>query len=299
VSAIRTVGLRKTFQGVVALDGLDLAVEAGQVFGFLGPNGAGKTTTLRLLAGLSRPTAGRAWIDGLEVGPSSPARGRVGYLPEEPRFYRWMTASEFLGVYVAGLLGIDRRQGRRRAGELLARVGLEDVARRRIGGFSRGMRQRLGLAQALLHEPAVLLLDEPVSALDPGGRRDMLELIGQLKEHHTVFMSTHILQDVERICDTIGVLNHGKLVTVEGRETLMRRYAIPGIEVEFRAAPSAVAAWAEAVRREPGILAVELHGTHVQLRLEDGPQTADWVQRRFQVARPTLEDVFLRLVGSS
>ncbi len=309
MSAIRTQGLRKTFGTVVGLQGLDLEVRSQTVFGFLGPNGAGKTTTLRLLAGLSRPTAGRAWIGDILVGPDSPARGLVGYLPEEPRAYPWMTAAEFLGVYVGGLFHMEARRARQQAAELLELVGLQDVARRRIGGFSRGMRQRLGMAQALLNDPQVLLLDEPVSALDPGGRRDMLELIEDLKERRTVFMSTHILEDVERICDTIGVLNHGVLVTVEAREALLGRYAVPGVEAEFQADPRSVAAWAEAARREPGILAVEVNGTAARLRLDGGPQTGSRVQalvlgsgmavERFQVARPTLEDVFLHLVESS
>ncbi len=309
MTAIRTQGLRKTFGSVVGLDGLDLEVRPQTVFGFLGPNGAGKTTTLRILAGLSRPTAGRAWIADMPVGPESPARRLVGYLPEEPRFYSWMAAGEFLSAYVGGLFRMEPSRARQRAGELLERVGLEDVARRRIAGFSRGMRQRLGLAQALLNDPQVLLLDEPVSALDPGGRRDMLELIGQLKDEHTVFMSTHILEDVERICDTIGVLNHGKLVTVEEREALLGRYAVPGVEVEFQADARAVAAWAEAARREPGVLAVEVESAVARLRLDGGAQTGPRVQalvlgsgmavERFQVARPTLEDVFLHLVESS
>ena len=306
MSAIRTEGLRKTYGSVVGLHGLDLDVRPQTVFGFLGPNGAGKTTTLRLLAGLSRPTAGQAWIADVPVGLESLARKMVGYLPEEPRFYPWMTAAEFLGVYVGGLFGMDRRQGRQRAAELLERVGLQDVARRRIGGFSRGMRQRLGLAQALINDPQVLLLDEPVSALDPGGRRDMLEWIGQLKSQHTVFMSTHILEDVERICDTIGVLNHGSLVIVEDRGTLLSRYAVPGMEVEFQAEAQSVATWAEAARREPGVLAVEVEGTAAYLRLDGDAHTGPRVQalvlgsglvvQRFLVARPTLEDVFLHLV---
>jgi len=309
LTAVEVENVRKAFGTVRAVDGVSFTVERGGIFGLLGPNGAGKTTTLRLLAGLSRPTAGQAWIGGAPVGPESPAREMVGYLPEEPRFYPWMTASEFLAKYVGGLFKMEARQARRRAAELLELVGLQDVARRRIGGFSRGMRQRLGMAQALLNDPPVLLLDEPVSALDPGGRRDMLELIGGFKEQRTVFMSTHILEDVERICDTIGVLNHGELVTLEEREALLSRYAVPGIEAEFSADGASVAAWAEAARREPGVLAVEVDGHLARLRLDGGPQTGARVQalvlgsgmpvERFQIARPTLEDVFLRLVEST
>jgi ABC-2 type transport system ATP-binding protein len=291
---------------VKALDGLDLTVEAGTVFGFLGPNGAGKTTTLRILAGLAHPTGGRAWVAGHPVGPESRARALVGYLPEEPHFYTWMSAQEFLADYVAGLFRLERREARARASELLDRVGLKDAARRRIGGFSRGMRQRLGLAQALMNRPQILLLDEPVSALDPGGRRDMLELIGNLKDAATVFMSTHILEDVERVCDTVGILDHGRLVALDAREALLRRYAIPAIEVEFQGAPEAVAVWTEGLTGRPGITGVERTGSLVRIRLQGNGKTSLALQQqvlgaglpvvRYQVARPSLEDVFLSLV---
>ncbi len=302
---IRTEGLRKTYGEVVALQGLDLAVERGTLFGFLGPNGAGKTTTLRLLAGLARPSAGRAWLAGEPAGPESRARAKVGYLPEEPRFYNWMTPIEFLADYVGGLFGLDARQGRARAEELLEKVGLRDTVRRRIGGFSRGMRQRLGLAQALMNRPQVLLLDEPLSALDPAGRRDMLEWIGDLKSESTVFMSTHILEDVERICDTIGILNRGRLVTVEPRQALLARYAMPAVEVEFDAPGADIAAWAAAVRSRPGVLGTEVVGAVAIVRL-DAERARQSIQRAvlesgllvlsYRVSQPTLEDVFLQLV---
>jgi ABC-2 type transport system ATP-binding protein len=305
VSEIRTEALRKTYGEIVALQSLDLSVEAGTVFGFLGPNGAGKTTTLRLLAGLARPSSGQAWLAGEPAGPESRARAHIGYLPEEPRFYNWMSPLEFLSGYVGGLFGLAREQASDRAHALLERVGLADAARRRIGGFSRGMRQRLGLAQALMNRPRVLLLDEPVSALDPGGRRDMLEWIGELKSETTVFMSTHILEDVERICDTIGILHRGRLVVVEARQTLLTRYAVPAVEVEFDAPAHRIAAWAEAVRAKPGVVGTDVVGSVVTVRL----QVADAhlsVQAAaldaglpvvaYRVARPTLEDVFLRFV---
>src|SRR3990172_3790109 len=266
VSEIRTEGLRKIYGDVIALHGLDLTVEAGTVFGFLGPNGAGKTTTLRLLAGLARPTSGQAWLAGKVTGPESGARAYVGYLPEEPRFYNWMSPEELLSGYVGGLFGLGRIQVSAGAHDLLERVGLADVARRRIGGFSRGMRQRLGLAQALMNRPRVLLLDEPVSALDPGGRRDMLTLIGELKSETTVFMSTHILDDVERICDSIGILRAGRLVALEGREALLERHAAPALEVHFDAPSEAVATWAAELQKHPFVSGVELDGSSVRIR---------------------------------
>ena len=308
MTAIRVEGLRKAFRQVQALDGLSLEVASGTVFGFLGPNGAGKTTTLRILAGLARPDAGGAWVGDHPVGPESPARRALGYLPEEPHFYTWMTATEFLRDFVAGLFGIPPTRARQRTAELLDLVGLKDVARRRIAGFSRGMRQRLGLAQALMNEPRVVLLDEPVSALDPAGRRDMLLLIEALRSKAAVLMSTHILDDVERICDTVGIIDHGRMVALDERQALLERYATPWLQVEFRSETARVAAWAEALRSAPGVAEVTVSEARVRIRLE----TADGTDQKilglalasgmpietFEHANPTLEDVFLRLVGT-
>jgi len=308
MSAIRIENLTKAYGSVRALDGLTLAVEPGTVFGFLGPNGAGKTTTMRILAGLARPGGGQAWVAGEPVGPDGRARALIGYLPEEPRFYPWMRAEEFLARYVGGLFRLPRREARERADELLEKVGLVEAGRRRIGGFSRGMRQRLGLAQALMNRPQVLLLDEPVSALDPGGRKEILELIGGLNDQATVFMSTHILEDVDRVCDTIGVIDHGRLVALETRDALLDRYAIPAVEVEFDAGTDAVAAWAERMSRHRAAAGVETDGRRVRIRLAGSAGAAGEAQREvlgsgltvleYRIARPSLEDAFLRLVES-
>ena len=306
MSAIRIEGLRKAFRQVRALDGLSFQVEPGTVFGFLGPNGAGKTTTLRILAGLARADGGAAWVADHPVGPESPARRLVGYLPEEPHFYTWMTATEFLRDYVAGLFGLAPAEARRRTAELLERVGLKEAAGRRIGGFSRGMRQRLGLAQALINRPQVVLLDEPVSALDPAGRRDMLLLIEDLRRTSTVLMSTHILDDVERICDTVGIIDRGRMVTVDERQALLDRYGAPLLEIGFRADHGRVDAWAGTLRTLPGIASVSCEESTVRAQLEaanTGDQqvlglavASGMPVDNFRHGRPTLEDVFLRLV---
>ena len=172
---IRIENLVKHYGAVHALDGLSLQVNPGAVYGFLGPNGAGKTTTMRILTGLAQPDSGRAWILNHEIGqPGVDVRNLIGVLPEEPVFYPWMTAREYLRDFIARLYRLDPTTARKRTDEMLAIVGLKEARNRRISGFSRGMRQRLGLAQALLHNPQVLLLDEPVSALDPAGRKDVL-----------------------------------------------------------------------------------------------------------------------------
>lgn len=228
--AVVVRGLTKRYGDVVALDRLDLDVPAGSIFGFLGPNGAGKTTTLRLLTGLGRPTAGTASVDGINVatGGRELAR-RIGSLDQDPRFYGWLTGRELLTL-VGRCYGFDARQLRGRVDEVLDLIGLVEAADRRIGGYSGGMRQRLGIGQAVLPRPAVLFLDEPVSALDPAGRRDVLEFIGGLRGAMTVVMSTHILGDVERICDRVGILDRGHLVTEGPMEELLERHAQPMFE---------------------------------------------------------------------
>ena len=305
--AIRTEDLRKRYGQVTALDGLTLTVEPGTIFGFLGPNGAGKTTTMRLLTGLARPSAGRAWVAGQEVGHDGTAAARIGYLPEEPAFYPWMTPAELLD-HVGRLFGLPGRERRARAGELLELVDLGRVARRRIGGFSRGMRQRLGLAQALVNHPEVLLLDEPVSALDPAGRKEVLELIGRLGSQCTVFMSTHILQDVERVCDTVAILNHGRLVVEAPQAELLDRYTLPAFELECVESDEApFKAWLDTLPDLEWVssVAVDGHVGRVIVRDVDVACRALLAQvvekglilRRYEIVTPSLEDVFLRLVG--
>ena len=316
MAAIRTEGMTKVYGAVHALDGLTLTVEPGTVFGFLGPNGAGKTTTIRLLTGLAKPTRGRAWVAGEEVADSSKVAARIGYLPEEPAFYRWMTPTDLLD-YVGRLFGLSTQERRSRATDLLELTGLSQVSKRRIGGFSRGMRQRLGLAQALVNRPEVLFLDEPVSALDPGGRKEVLEMIGHLRGQCTVFMSTHILQDVERVCDTIGIIDHGKLVVEAPQDELLDRYTVPAFELEceegseagFEAllealhglewVTSAVAdppggAVARVVVKDLGLARRELLPQVVQQATALGV-----ILRRYQIVTPSLEDIFLRLVGEA
>ena len=184
---------------------------AGSVFGFLGPNGAGKTTTLRILGGLARPTAGSAAVLGHDVASAGNAvRTQIGFLPDVPGFYKWMTAAEFLR-FAGGLFSIDDATLRARVAALLDLAGLASVDAR-IGTFSRGMKQRLGVAQALINAPRLLLLDEPTSALDPIGRKEVLDMIAALAGRTTVFFSTHILADVERVCDTVAVLDRGRVV---------------------------------------------------------------------------------------
>lgn len=308
MNAIRIEGLQKSFGRVQALAGLDLTVEEGAVFGFLGPNGAGKTTTIRILAGLARPNRGRAWVAGQEVtADHRRVAARIGYLPEEPACYPWMTPREFLD-HVGRVFGLSAQEREERIKELLDLVGLAEVSKRRVGGFSRGMRQRLGLAQALVNRPQVLLLDEPVSALDPSGRKEILEMIAGLRGRCTVFMSTHILADVERVCDTVGIINLGRLIISGRQEDLVARYAQPVFELEGEpGASSQIEAWAEALRREPWVAAISVDGATARVAVRDVEVAkrelmatavrAELALTRYQMLKPSLEDVFMRLVG--
>lgn len=223
MNVIETRGLTKKYRGKTVLDQLTMAVPEGSIFGFLGPNGAGKTTALRLLLGLARPTSGSAQMLGQEVTNANiAARQQIGYLPDVPNLYPWMTATQFLR-FAGEMFGLRGPELDQRIQSMLALAGLNGV-RTKIGGYSRGMKQRLGIAQALINSPKLLILDEPTSALDPLGRHDVIQVIGSLRGHTTVLFSTHILGDVERVCDQIAVLNQGRLVTQGATAELKARY---------------------------------------------------------------------------
>jgi ABC-2 type transport system ATP-binding protein len=309
IVAIRARGLTKRFGPVIALDGLDLDVPAGSIFGLLGPNGAGKTTSIRLLTGLARATAGSAEVAGVPVGLDRPdLHRRLGYLDQDPRFYAWMRGRELLEL-IGRLTGLDGADLHRRVAENLERAGLAGAAERRIGGYSGGMRQRLGIAQALLNRPEVVFLDEPVSSLDPEGRRDVLALIAGLRGETTVVLSTHVLSDVERVCDRVAILDRGRLVTEAPLEQLLAEHARPIYrlipEAGQEAAVSSLlprlraAAWTTEATVEPGgLIRVVVDNPDaagraiLPLIVESGVRLAE-----FERARPTLEDVFLELVG--
>ena len=307
---VSTRGLTKRYRLDVALDHLDLDVPAGCVFGFLGPNGAGKTTTLRLLTGLARPTEGSATVAGIDATTGGRAlAGRIGALDQDPRYYGWMTGRELL-VFVGRLHGLDGATLRTRVDEVLETIGLVDAANRRIGGYSGGMRQRIGIGQAMLPRPSVLFLDEPVSSLDPAGRRDVLEMISRLRGTCTVFMSTHILNDVERVCDRVGILDHGRLIAEAPMDELLASHARPILELDPEPGQDAAVdalvatvraqAWTRDVRVEHGLVRVFVTDAD-RAAIEMLPLVVATGVRlgRFERVRPTLEDVFLALVGTA
>jgi ABC-2 type transport system ATP-binding protein len=306
--AITMEGLGKRYGAVSALDGLTLDVPSGSVFGFLGPNGAGKSTTLKILAGLTHASSGSATIDGSTVDVQGAHRARVGYLGQEPRFYGWMTGRRTL-EYVSSFYPASH--GGRRIDQLLELVGLSDAADRPTRGYSGGMRQRLGIAQALAGDPPVLLLDEPAAALDPIGRHDVLELLGRLKGEKTVFYSTHLLDDVQRVSDHVAILDRGRLVVTASTGALMHRAASGRIRVVLLGADDSTT---DGLARLPGVggaVLLERRGreSHYDLTVDDS--MTDTVQRgvmRLAVERDLvvaanqpetadLESVFLRIVN--
>ena len=308
-SAISCRGLTKRYGDVLALDALTLDVPTGAVFGILGPNGAGKTTLLRLLTGLARPTAGEATVAGLNVTThAAEVHRHISFLDQSPQYYSWMRGRELV-TFAGELFGLRGAELRTRVDEVLALAGLTDAANRRIGGYSGGMRQRLGLAQALVNRPEVLFLDEPASALDPAGRHEILAAIAGLRDTATVCMSTHILADVERVCDTVAILDRGRLLVSAPVAELQARFAHPAFELELDAGQGAAAEQlVAALRTEPWVADVAHQGDVVRLLAADtaaaGRELLPLVAARgiqlqhFERVRPDLEDIFLRLTAS-
>ncbi|HZM83951.1 MAG TPA: ABC transporter ATP-binding protein [Candidatus Limnocylindrales bacterium] len=237
---VRTTGLSKSYGPHVALSDVDIEVPRGSVYGLVGPNGAGKTTLLMILAGLRHPTGGQVRLE-------APPR-RVALLPDTPQFDPWLTGFEV--VSLAAHLSEARSPD---VGRMLADAGLSDAAQRRVGGYSRGMLQRLGIAATMVGQPELLLLDEPASALDPAGRREVLDLIAGLRGEATVVFSSHILGDVHEVCDTVGVMRAGTLLYQGTLENLLVGRAVPAYRVHLRSPAGPVV---EALRRQEWVTAV-------------------------------------------
>jgi ABC-2 type transport system ATP-binding protein len=311
MDAIRTEALTKHYpvgfwrrRPYVALDNLTLSVAPGQVFGFLGPNGAGKTTTLKLLMQLTYPTSGRAEILGRPVGDVD-VRRRVGYLQENPSFYDYLTAEELL-VYMAGLFGLAGPDRRRRAARLLDEVGIGAERRFQLRKFSKGMLQRVGIAQALVNEPEVVFFDEPMSGLDPIGRREIRELILRLRDRGcTVFFSSHVLSDAEALCSRVAILAGGRLAA-EGELSDLLAFRVRGWELVAAGVASALV---ERLRMDGAVTQVRAIGGDryaMELPVSSAPEgvMAGIIGQGGQIVsltpvRDTLEDLFVRKVAEA
>jgi ABC-2 type transport system ATP-binding protein len=290
---ITTRGLTKRYGEHVALDGVDLAVAVGSVYGLVGPNGAGKTTLMALLSGLRKPTAGE-----LHIGAP---RRRVALLPDTPQFDPWLTGREVVAL-ARTLVGSPGPA--ERVDQVLVEAGLTEAADRRVGGYSRGMLQRLGIAATVVGDPELLLLDEPASALDPAGRREVLDLLAQLRGRATVLLSSHILADVQEVCDTVGVLRAGRLLYQGGLEALLVGRAVPAYQVVLASPVEPVAErlraqdWTTGVDQiAAGRLRVGVRSLEAQVRLAAVLGVCGARVVSLGPEAPDLEDVFLELTS--
>lgn len=304
---IRATHLIKRFSGLTAVDDLSFEVERGQITGLLGPNGAGKTTLLRMLTGFLTPTSGEIVIAGRSIRESSlDIRRRVGYLPENCPLYPEMRVDEYLS-YRAALKGVPARDIRNQVADSREKCGLADAGKRIIGQLSKGYRQRVGLADALVHDPDLLILDEPTVGLDPNQIREVRELILHLSDRHTILLSTHILPEVEAICRRVLILDRGRLILSDSSEN-MRRFHAGGCRVYFEM---------EALEADLRAELAAWPGGELQLRPTDGRWLAGslnwtgeedprpelfrraaargWTLREIRVERYSLEDVFVSL----
>ena len=304
MNAIETQGLTKQFGTYKAVDELKLKIPFGSICGFLGKNGAGKTTTIKMLVGLAQPTNGSIYLMGKERKFGLCNNTNIGYLPDVPNFYGYMTANEYLD-FCGRLYGMADKKRASVTEELLKRVDLFGV-KTRIAGFSRGMKQRLGIAQALINKPDVILLDEPISALDPIGRHEVMEIIRSLRGSVTVFFSTHILSDVEDVCDYAVIVEKGKLLVDDTMENIKKRYADNTAKLRLYSVPDGKK-FIELVQKRNKLTAEKLNDFDFLLRGMDihalGKMIpamlseADIALESYGAHVPTLEDIFLEVTS--
>jgi ABC-2 type transport system ATP-binding protein len=311
---IRTQGLSKTYGDVEALKNLDLQVPQKSIFGFLGPNGAGKTTTIKLLLGLIHPTSGGGTIFGQDIlRDSVDIRARVGYLPQDARFYEHMTARQVLDYTAKFFFKGPQSEIDKRVDEMLDLVGLADKANRPIKGFSGGERQRLGIAQAEINYPDLLILDEPAASLDPQGRRDVLEVMTRIRKYASIFYCTHILDDVQRVSDEVAIVNKGEMIAQASIDELLAGTGETVYSVTLRGDAASIASATAHVNEQAWVSGIEASQRGEQtiwevtvtdeaaaedqlltLLVSSGIKVADFGRKEY-----ILEDVFLSIVERS
>ena len=299
MALLKASDLVKKFGNTNAVKGINFHIEEGRCVSLLGPNGAGKTTTLKMLSGLLEPTLGSIDFNGEKA---EDLRQFIGYLPQYPAFYNWMSGKEFL-IFAGQLAKLNRKEAEKRSEELLQRVGLTNAKKRKIGGYSGGMKQRLGLAQALIHRPKLLVLDEPVSALDPLGRREVLDMMREIKEETTILFSTHVLHDAQEISDDILIMHAGEIAISGSLQSVMEEYRQPIVQIEFE---SQASDWLKRIASYSFVSEVNIQGNKTSIVLKDmvdGKQTLlkDIVERnlqirKFEISQTTLEDLFMKVV---
>jgi len=304
---IKVINLKKSYGRLEALKSISFEVERGSVFGFIGRNGAGKTTTMNILTGLIKFDEGKIFIKGKDfLKHKQEIIKSIGYLPETPTFYNYMNAYEYLN-FIGKIIGYDFKKPRKNAGELLEMVKLAKQGERRIGGYSRGMKQRLALTVAFMNSPEILFLDEPASALDPEGRMEMLELIEGLKDNKiTIFLSTHILNDAERVCDKICIIDKGKILLTKKLSQLYETYIQPIFDIEFEEDPGGEI---NLLKKLNWVGSIKESGQRISLYVKDIDYAKKEILKElsklntnvasYKIRKSTLEDIFIGMVSKN
>lgn len=302
---LRIEQLHKRFGKNQVIKGLDLQVPEGEIFGFIGQNGAGKTTTMKMVLGLLPADAGIIYVNGEQVRfGETKTNEAIGYLPDVPEFYPYMTAMEYLKL-CGNVTGMNAEKTKARSVELLGLVGLE-ISKKKIGGYSRGMKQRLGIAQALLNQPKLLICDEPTSALDPVGRKEILDILLAVKAQTTVLFSTHILSDVERICDRVAVLHDGQIQLSGTLQELKAKHKAETLTVEFHKLADCNK-FVDMLKKQIADLEYEINGNEMKIHTDNLTATQtqamtllvreDILPIRIEVLEPSIESLFLGVVS--
>lgn len=299
--------LVKNYGNVSVLKGISFKLEQGKIYGFLGLNGAGKTTTMNILTGIINFKSGEILFDGKSFNKNkTKLLKKIGYLPQSPVFYNYMNAYEYLD-FIGTLNGMNRKEIEEKSEEVLKIVNLKDSAKRKIGEYSGGMKQRFGIAAALLGSPEILILDEPTSALDPEGRIEILDLILKLKsQNKTIFLSSHILNDIERICDEISILHHGKIILKGSLAKIKNDYIKPIYDITFEGNAQGAS---ESFKELPYVESVEEGKNKISIYVKDMDaakhelfkfaSSKSWIITSFNLRHSTLEDIFIRLVNKN
>lgn len=289
----------KTYKRKTAVNEFSMELQSGECVGLIGPNGAGKSTLLNIISDIINPTSGEVLLNGRDI---SKMKKKIGYLPQYPNFYHWMSAKETL-LFMGQLSGLPKKELNDLIPENLVKVGLKEEENSKVGTFSGGMKQRLGIAQALLHKPSLIIMDEPVSALDPIGRREVLNLIKEIKKDTTILLSTHILSDAEEICERFVMIKGGTKIEDTTISQLLSRNSDNKLYVEITAKDQK---WIEVMEKIPYVKEVEVIGHKVKIKIENIEKNKNHLLKhaldhgvdivKFEMNKDTLEEIFLKLV---
>ncbi|MDY0850004.1 ABC transporter ATP-binding protein [Bacillus thuringiensis] len=289
----------KSFKGKIAVNNFSMELQAGECVGLIGPNGAGKSTLIKVISDITNPTAGEVLLNGIKI---SKMKSEIGYLPQYPNFFHWMTARETL-TFMGQLSGLKKEELSKSIPKMLEKVGLKEEENAKVSTFSGGMKQRLGIAQALLHKPSLIVMDEPVSALDPIGRREVLNLIKEIKKDTTILLSTHILSDAEEICERFVIIKDGTKIEDTTITELLQRNRENKLMIEITTKDQN---WIEVVKKLPYVKNVEVVGLKIKVKVESIEINKNMLLQnalehkvdivKFKMSNDTLEGIFLKLV---